>query len=94
MGEYLLPVVAGVVCGLLGGAPYAVGLHIQRKGRDTSILPLVGAACVSLVVLALSVLVGYATMRDVLLVFACAVLVAFLVTVIASVVLYGRKPRS
>lgn len=94
MGTCLVSVVAGLVCGLLGGLPYGVALHIQRKSREASILPVVGAVCVSLVVLAVSVLVGYAAMREDLLVFACVLVVAFLATTVVSVVVYGRKPRS
>lgn len=90
----LVPVVAGLVCGVLGGLPYGVVLHLQRKSRETSILPAVGAVCVSLVVLAVSVLVGYAAMRESLLVFVCAMVAVFFVMTVASVVLYGRKPRS
>lgn len=92
--EHTLVVVAcAVLAGVASGAPYAVGLAVSKKKRDASILPLVGAACVSVVVIALAVLVAYVLVRDDLIVFACALLVAFFVTVVLSVIVYGRKPR-
>ena len=94
MEASLVSVVAGLVCGLLGGLPYGVALRVQRESREASILPILGAVCVSLVVLAVSVLVGYAAMRENLLVFACVLVVAFLAVTVVSVVVYGRKPRS
>ena len=54
---------------------------------------LVGAACVSVVVIAVSVLVAYVAIREELFLFACVLVVAFLAATVVSVVLYGRKPR-
>lgn len=89
--------VVAVVCAMLAGvassAPYAVGLAVSKKKRDGSILPLVGAACVSVVVIALAVLIAYATTRENLLVFSCVLVVVFLAMTVLSVILYGRKPR-
>ena len=89
----VIPILAGCVCGLLGGAPYAVGLTIAKKRRDASIVPALIAVCVSIVVIALSTLIGFALMRDSLLVFAITLVAAFLVTVVVSVLFYVRKPR-
>lgn len=86
-----------VVCALLAGvassAPYAVGLAVSKKKRDGSILRLVGAACVSVVVIALAVLIAYVATREDLLVFSCVLVVVFLAMTVLSVILYGRKPR-
>ena len=86
-----------VICALLAGvassAPYAVGLAVSKKKRDGSFLPLIGAACVSVVVIALAVLIAYVATREDLLVFSCVLVVAFLAMTVLSVILYGRKPR-
>lgn len=92
--DFSVPVLlAGIACGLLSGAPYMVALFVARKRRDASILPALVAVCVSVVVIALSVLVGWLTVPGTLLVFAIALVVAFFAMVIASVVMFGRKPR-
>lgn len=92
--DFSVPVLlVGLVCGLLSGAPYMVALTIAKKRRDASILPALVAACVSIVVIALSVLVAWLVVPSTLLVFAIALVVAFFAMVIASVVMYGRKPR-
>ena len=88
-----LALVAGFACGVLSGAPYVVALAIAKKRRDASILPALVAACVSVVVIALSVLVVWNTAPAFLFVFAIALMVALLATAVASVVMYGRKPR-
>ena len=89
--------VVAVVCALMAGvassAPYAVGLAVSKKKRDGSILRLVGAACVSVVVIAVSVLVAYVAIREELFLFACVLVVVFLAMTVLSVILYGRKPR-
>lgn len=86
-----------IICALLAGvassAPYAVCLAVSKKKRDGSILPLIGAACVSVVVIAVSVLVAYVAIREELFLFACVLVAAFLAATVVSVVLYGRKPR-
>jgi len=92
--EFSVPVlVAGLACGLLSGAPYWVALRVAKRRRDASILPAVVAACVSIVAIALSVLVAWVLAPGALLVFAIALVVAFFATTIASVVMFGRKPR-
>lgn len=88
-----VPIVTGVLCGLLGGAPYAVGLAVAKRKREASIVPALAAVCVSVVVIALSTLIGFAAMREVLPVFVIALVVVFMLTVVASVLLYVRKPR-
>lgn len=93
MEHTLILTACGLLAGVLGGVPYAVALAVSKKKRDGSILPLVGAACVSVVVIALSVLIAYAVAREGLLVFSCVLVVAFLVMTVLSVILYGRKPR-
>ena len=86
-----------IICALLAGvassAPYGVCLAVSKKKRDGSILPLIGAACVSVVVIAVSVLVAYVAIREELFLFACVLVAAFLAATVVSVVLYGRKPR-
>lgn len=89
----MVVVACALAAGIASGAPYSVGLAMSKKRRDGSILPLVAAACVSVVVIALSVLIAYVLVREDLIVFACALLVAFFATTVVSVILYGRKPR-
>jgi uncharacterized membrane protein YqjE len=91
--DLVAPIVAGALCGLLSGAPYVVGLSVAKKRRDASILPALVAVCVSFVVISLSILIAWAVLRDAVLVFAIAMLVVFLLTAVASVVMYNRKPR-
>ena len=46
--EYVAPIVAGIVCGLLAGAPYVVALKLSKRSHDASVLPAlaaVGANC-------------------------------------------------
>lgn len=93
MEHTLILAACALAAGVCSGAPYAVALAVSKKKRDGSILPLVGAACVSVVVIALSVLIAYAVAREGLLVFSCVLVVAFLATTVLSVILYGRKPR-
>ncbi len=93
MTEALPIVVAGLAAGLASAAPYAVGLGVSKKKRDGSILPLLCAACVSLVVIIVSVLIAYVLVRDRLILFAIVLLAAFLVATVLSVIMYGRKPR-
>lgn len=89
-----MPIVAGVVCGLVAGAPYAVALRLSKRSHDASVLPALLAVGVSIVVIALSVLVAWVLLRELLILFACSLVVAFLAVVVASVALLGRKPRS
>lgn len=93
MGHTLVVTVCALLAGVAGAAPYAVGLAVLKKKRDGSILRLVGAACVSVVVIAASVLITYVTIREELFLFACVLVVALLAVTVVSVVLYGRKPR-
>ncbi len=86
-------IVAGILCGALSGAPYFVALTIMRKRREASILPGVIAACLSIVIVALSVLLGWALIRSALLEFAIALVITFLAVAVTSVVLLGFKPR-
>lgn len=89
-----LPIVAcALLAGLLGAAPYAVGLAVSKKKRDGSILPLVGAACVSLLVIIVSVLIAYVVAREGLVLFSVVLVATFLVATVVCVVVYGRKPR-
>lgn len=94
MEEFAVPITAGVACGLLAGVPYAFTLRLSRRSRDASILPALLAVGASIVVIALSILAAWAFLRDMLVVFACALVVVFLAVVVASVALFGRKPRS
>ncbi len=64
----------------------------MRK-RDTSLVPLLFAVCASFVVIALSILIAYAVARDVLLEFAIALVIAFLVIVVVTVIVFNRRPR-
>ena len=92
--EYVAPIVAGIVCGLLAGAPYAVALRLSKRSHDASVLPALAAVGVSIVVVALSVLGAWVLLRELLILFACSLVVAFLAVVVAGVALLGRKPRS
>lgn len=91
--ENVVPIVAGIACGALGGAPYAVAFLMAKKRRDATVLPAVVAACLSIVVVALSVLVGWAFLRPVLLEFAIALVITFLAFIVVSVACIGHKPR-
>lgn len=94
MWPYVLPALAGLACGLLGGAPYAWALRAQKRSRSTSIRPALVAVCVSFAVLAASLLVGYAaTDGTALVVFVWVLVAAFLAAVVVSVACYGRRPR-
>lgn len=86
-------IAAGIACGILGGAPYLVALAVMRKKHEASVFPGVVAACLSIVVVALSVLLGWVLMRSALLEFAIALVITFLALVVTSVVLLGFKPR-
>lgn len=92
--EYLAPIVAGVACGAFAGAPYAVAMRVAKRSREASILPAVVAVCASILVIALSVLLGWVFLRDVLVIFAVTLVLMFLAIVVVSVVLFGRRPRS
>lgn len=93
MTEALPIVIVGLVAGIASASPYAIGLGVSKRKRDGSILPLLCAACVSLVVIIVSVLIAYVLVRDSLVLFALALLAAFLVATVLSVIMYGRKPR-
>lgn len=94
MQEFVVPIVAGVACGLLAGGPYAFALRSSRRSRDASMVPALVAVCASIVVIALSILVAWMFLRSMLIVFTCALVVVFLAVVVASVALFGRKSRS
>lgn len=87
------PILAGVACGIVGGAPYFFALRAMRKNREASIGPSLIAACLSFVVVALSIFVGWAFMRSALLEFAVALVVSFLAIVVLGVVCIGLKSR-
>lgn len=89
--EQAMPLIVGVVCGLLACAPYSVAFAINKKRRDASILPALVAVGVSMVVIAVSVLVGWLLMREALVSFAVALALTFLLGVVVSVIVYGRK---
>ncbi len=93
MSDALPIAICALVAGLASAAPYAIALAVSKKKRDGSILPLLCAACVSLVVIIVSVLIAYVVARDGIILFALVLLVAFLATTVVSVVVYGRKPR-
>ena len=86
--EYVAPIVAGIVCGLLAGAPYVVALKLSKRSHDASVLPALAAVGVSIV------LVAWVLLRELLILFAGSLVVAFLAVVVAGVALLGRKPRS
>lgn len=92
--EFVAPIAVGIVCGMVSGVPYAFALRSARRSHDASMVPALVAVGASIVVIALSILVAWAFWRDMLLIFACALVVVFLVVVVASVALFGRKPRS
>ena len=88
-------IAVGALCGLLAGSPYAVALRIVKKSREASILPALVAACVSLVVLALLLVIGWAVLEhNALVAFVLVLGGMFLLTVIASLLVYGFKRRS
>lgn len=91
--EYALPALVGVLCGLLSGLPYTVATVLVRKSREATILPAVGAACVSLVVIMVSVLIGWLVFSASVVWFAIGMVAAFLIVVVASVLVFVRKPR-
>ena len=91
--EALGPILAGIACGIAGGAPYFFALRVLRKNREASIAPSLVAACLSFVVVALSIFVGWAFMRSALLEFAVALVVTFLAIVVLGVVCIGLKSR-
>lgn len=93
MTDALPIVICAFVAGLASAAPYAVGLSVSKKKRDGSILPLLCAACVSLVVIIVSVLIAYVAARDGIILFALVLLVVFLAATVLSVIMFGRKPR-
>lgn len=91
--EGIVPIVVGIVCGVLGGAPYLAAPLVSRRAKTASIMPALVAACLSILVVALSVLLGWALFRPSLVQFAIALVVTFLAFVVLSVVAIGRKPR-
>ena len=93
-GHFVLSFAANIVCGLLAGAPYVVALKLSKRSHDASVLPALAAVGVSIVVIALSVLVAWVLLRELLILFAGSLVVAFLAVVVAGVALLGRKPRS
>ena len=88
-----MPIGAGILCGVLGGVPYLVAPVVSRRAKSASIMPALVAACLSILVVALSVLLGWALFRPSLVQFAIALVVTFLAFVVMSVVAIGRKPR-
>ena len=84
----------GALCGLLSGLPYLVVFVLMKKRHAVSIFPAVVAVCVSIGVVALSLLATYAFMRDMLVVSMLALVVMLLVTVSVSAAVFARRPRS
>lgn len=90
--EYLGPIAAGILCGALGGAPYFTAFVVFRRKREKLVTHGLIAVCLSFVVVALSILLGYVFLRSALVPFAIALVIAFLAFVAVSVFI-GSRPR-
>ena len=91
--EYVVPILAGLACGVLGGVPYMAAFAAMRRRRDASLVPAALAVAASLAILGVSCAIGWALARERLLVFAVALVAAFLAAVCVSAALFVRKPR-
>lgn len=92
--EQAIPVIAGVVLGIVGGLPYPLVLVRVRRTRSADIVPGLVAVGASLLFCAVAIFVGRFVAGDSFVAFAVGLLASYLLVVGASVVWFARKPRA
>lgn len=88
-----LPIIAGVLCGIAGGAPYLVAFAYAKRAHGLSVLPALVAVGASVLIVAVSLLGAYVLARDALAPFAIAFVLLFFCMVIIGAVWFMKKPR-
>lgn len=92
--ESALPIVAGVLCGLVSALPYAVVVAHLKRTHAADILPGVAAVVSSLFISVVSILVAWYVARESVFVFAVALAAVFFVVVVIAAVWFMHRSRS
>lgn len=92
--EQTLPVLAGVLLGVVGGLPYPVVLARVKRLHKADIVPGAIAVGASMLVCVAAILVGYFVAGESFSVFAVGLMASYLVVLGASIVWFARKPRA
>ena len=89
----VLPVLVGVLCGLVRSCAYPIGLAIAKRRRSSGIIEGLVAVVSSLLLSLVALLVARLNAPDAFLAFAIAFLIVLLLVIACSIVWFVHRPR-